>query len=114
MCGVDRAAGRAIRWQATRPGPPPPSLSLYMAPTQPCAKYQYVLTSAGPKILPVPDAPPKDEESPADYNAGGYLQINLHDSFKDGRYLVVRKLGCVPSATRLRGLFAAVSCLASR
>ncbi|OSX67959.1 hypothetical protein POSPLADRAFT_1130179 [Postia placenta MAD-698-R-SB12] len=64
-----------------------------MAPTQPCAKYQYVLTSAGPKILPVPDAPPKDEESPADYNAGGYLQINLHHSFKDGRYLVVRKLG---------------------
>ncbi|KAH9004230.1 kinase-like protein [Lactarius hatsudake] len=37
--------------------------------------------------------PPKDEESPADYNYGGYLQVKVADSFKDGRYTVVRKLG---------------------
>lgn len=38
---------------------------------------------------------PKDEESPADYNYGGYLQVKLSDPFKDGRYTIVRKLGCV-------------------
>ncbi|KAI0336204.1 Pkinase-domain-containing protein [Cubamyces sp. BRFM 1775] len=64
-----------------------------MAPKQPCAKYQYVVTSSGPKIVPVPDACSKDEESPADYNAGGYLQVKINDTFKDGRYLVLRKLG---------------------
>ncbi|KAI8983413.1 Pkinase-domain-containing protein [Trametes punicea] len=64
-----------------------------MAPKQPCAKYQYVVTSSGPKIVPVPDAYSKDEESPADYNAGGYLQVKINDTFKDGRYLVLRKLG---------------------
>ncbi|KAI0274862.1 kinase-like domain-containing protein [Gloeopeniophorella convolvens] len=37
--------------------------------------------------------PPKDEEPPADYNSGGYLQVKVADSFKDGRYTVVRKLG---------------------
>jgi hypothetical protein len=36
---------------------------------------------------------PKDEESPADYNYGGYLQVKVTDVFKDGRYTVVRKLG---------------------
>ena len=36
---------------------------------------------------------PKDEESPADYNYGGYLQVKVADAFKDGRYAVVRKLG---------------------
>ncbi|EIW64963.1 Pkinase-domain-containing protein [Trametes versicolor FP-101664 SS1] len=64
-----------------------------MAPKQPCAKYQYVVTPAGPKIVPVPDVYSKDEESPADYNSGGYLQVKINDSFKDGRYLVTRKLG---------------------
>ncbi|PIL30940.1 hypothetical protein GSI_07109 [Ganoderma sinense ZZ0214-1] len=64
-----------------------------MAPKQPCAKYQYVVTSSGPKIVPVPDVYSKDEESPADYNSGGYLQVKINDSFKDGRYLVLRKLG---------------------
>ncbi|KAI0963115.1 hypothetical protein AcW1_000287 [Taiwanofungus camphoratus] len=64
-----------------------------MAPKQPCAKYQYVVTSAGSKIVPVPDAQSKDEESPADYNAGGYLQVKLRDTFKDGRYIILRKLG---------------------
>jgi hypothetical protein len=39
---------------------------------------------------------PKDEESPADYNYGGYLQVKVADAFKDGRYTVVRKLGSVP------------------
>jgi len=37
---------------------------------------------------------PKDEESPADYNYGGYLQVKVGDAFKDGRYTIVRKLGC--------------------
>ncbi|PSS37098.1 hypothetical protein PHLCEN_2v1064 [Hermanssonia centrifuga] len=64
-----------------------------MAPKQPCAKYQYVVTSQGPKILPVPEAHSKDEESPADYNAGGYLQVKVRDTFKDSRYTVLRKLG---------------------
>ncbi|KAG6866860.1 hypothetical protein C0991_008796 [Blastosporella zonata] len=64
-----------------------------MPPAQPCAKYQYVVTPNGPKILPVEDLSSKDEESPADYNAGGYLPVKLGDTFKSGRYRVVRKLG---------------------
>ena len=66
-----------------------------MAPKPPCAKYQYVVTSAGPKILPVDETAYKDEESPADYNAGGYLPVKVNDTFKQGRYRIVRKLGCV-------------------
>jgi len=58
-----------------------------------CAKYQYVVTPSGPKILPVEETPSKDEESPADYNAGGYLQVKVGDTFKNGRYRVIRKLG---------------------
>ncbi|GLB36458.1 putative protein tyrosine kinase [Lyophyllum shimeji] len=64
-----------------------------MAPTQPCAKYQYVVTANGPKILPVEESSCKDEESPADYNAGGYLPVKVGDTFKNGRYRVIRKLG---------------------
>ncbi|PAV21830.1 kinase [Pyrrhoderma noxium] len=71
-----------------------------MASTQPstqqqCAKYKYVLTSNGPKIVPVnaPDVESKDEESAADYNQGGYLAVKLRDTFKNGRYVVQRKLG---------------------
>ncbi|KAG1826199.1 kinase-like domain-containing protein [Suillus subaureus] len=64
-----------------------------MAPHQPCVKYQYVLTSSTPKIVPVPDQEPKDEESPADYNTGGYMVIKIDDTFKEGRYIVARKLG---------------------
>ncbi|KAG6869154.1 hypothetical protein C0993_012253 [Termitomyces sp. T159_Od127] len=67
-----------------------------MAPEKPCAKYQYVVTPNGPKILPVLDPSCKDEESPADYNAGGYLQVKVGDTFKGGRYRVVRKLGLLP------------------
>ncbi|KAF5384680.1 hypothetical protein D9757_006225 [Collybiopsis confluens] len=57
------------------------------------ATYQYVVTSAGPKILPVDEPSLKSEESPADYNAGGYLPVKLDDTFKNARYRVVRKLG---------------------
>lgn len=64
-----------------------------MAHKKPCAKYQYVVTPSGPKILPVDEPSCKDEESPADYNAGGYLPIKLNDTFKSNRYRVVRKLG---------------------
>ncbi|KAG2146510.1 kinase-like protein [Suillus bovinus] len=64
-----------------------------MAPHQPCAKYQYVSTSSTSKIVPVTDQEPKDEESPADYNAGGYMVVKIDDTFKDGRYVVARKLG---------------------
>ncbi|KAG6820756.1 hypothetical protein H0H93_012020 [Arthromyces matolae] len=64
-----------------------------MDSAQQCAKYQYVVTSNGPKILPVLDPSYKDEESPADYNAGGYLPVKVADTFKEGRYRVVRKLG---------------------
>lgn len=68
-----------------------------MAPKQPqhCAKYQYVVTSSGPKIVPVPDVESKDEESAADYNSGGYLAVKVQDTFKNNRYVVLRKLGCV-------------------
>ncbi|KAK0473274.1 kinase-like domain-containing protein [Armillaria novae-zelandiae] len=64
-----------------------------MAPQQPPARYSYVETSAGPKILPVEEPSCKDEESPADYNAGGYLPVKLSDTFKNNRYKVIRKLG---------------------
>lgn len=66
---------------------------LAMAPKPPCAKYQYVVTHAGPKILPVDEPSCKDEESPADYNAGGYLPVKVNDTFCSNRYRVVRKLG---------------------
>jgi serine/threonine-protein kinase SRPK3 len=57
----------------------------------PCANYQYVVTSS----VPVTDQDSKDEESPADYNAGGYLPIRIGNTFKDDRYTVARKLGYV-------------------
>ncbi|KAF7306620.1 CMGC/SRPK protein kinase [Mycena indigotica] len=65
-----------------------------MAPgtSQQPAKYQYVYTAGKPKILPV-DEVPQGEESPAEYNTGGYLPVRLTDTFKSGRYTVVRKLG---------------------
>ena len=64
---------------------------------QQCSKYQYILTQSGPKLVPVPVPPEeaRDEESAVDYNAGGYLPVQLTDTFKDGRYIVLRKLGCV-------------------
>ncbi|KAJ6627291.1 kinase-like domain-containing protein [Mycena sp. CBHHK59/15] len=72
------------------PLPPPPT----MAPsTKQCAKYQYVVTPAGPKIVPVEEPFCKDEESPAEYNTGGYLPVKLNDTFKNARYRVLRKLG---------------------
>ncbi|KAM6497980.1 Protein kinase-like domain containing protein [Amanita muscaria] len=64
-----------------------------MAHKKPCAKYQYVVTPSGPKILPVDEPSCKDEESPADYNAGGYLPIKVNDTFRNNRYRIVRKLG---------------------
>ena len=88
------------------PTPPPSPVrpaTRFMAPKNACAKYQYVVTSNGPKIVPVnPTTVPKDEESPADYNSGGYLPVKLRDSFKDGRYVVIRKLGCVFSIHSIR------------
>ncbi|KAF7320019.1 hypothetical protein MKEN_00785900 [Mycena kentingensis (nom. inval.)] len=64
-----------------------------MAPGSQPAKYQYIYAAAGkPKIVPV-DEPLPAEESAAEYNHGGYLPIKLSDSFKAGRYCVVRKLG---------------------
>ncbi|KAJ7081982.1 kinase-like domain-containing protein [Mycena crocata] len=66
-----------------------------MAPsTKQCAKYEWVVTAAqGPKIVPVDEPSCKDEESPAEYNTGGYLPVKLNDTFKHGRYRVLRKLG---------------------
>ncbi|KAJ7919069.1 kinase-like domain-containing protein [Mycena leptocephala] len=66
-----------------------------MAPSTNLCAYKYVVTPAGQqKILPV-DEPSfgKDEESPAEYNTGGYLPVKVSDSFKHGRYRVLRKLG---------------------
>ena len=59
------------------------------------------LPDRGSSLL-LPSMSPKDEESPADYNNGGYLQVKVSDSFKDGRYSIVRKLGCVPFPFFLR------------
>ncbi|KAJ7042641.1 CMGC/SRPK protein kinase [Mycena alexandri] len=60
----------------------------------PPAHYSYVVTGSGqPKILPVDEPFCKDEESPAEYNTGGYLPVKLTDTFKQGRYRVLRKLG---------------------
>ncbi|KII93725.1 hypothetical protein PLICRDRAFT_35946 [Plicaturopsis crispa FD-325 SS-3] len=63
------------------------------ATSKPCEKYKYVVTPAGPKILPVLDQESKDEESAAEYAHGGYLPVKVNDTFKDGRYTVIRKLG---------------------
>nr|GAT49705.1 CMGC/SRPK protein kinase [Mycena chlorophos] len=41
----------------------------------------------------VNDRPSPAEESPAEYNTGGYLPVKLGDQFKAGRYRTVRKLG---------------------
>lgn len=77
----------------------------FMAPKNACAKYQYVVTPTGPRIIPVnPTSLPKDEESPAEYNSGGYLPVKLRDSFKDGRYVVIRKLGYAFFTPSLRPL----------
>jgi hypothetical protein len=68
-----------------------------MAPSTLHGAYKYVLTPSGqPKILPVDEMSCKDEESPAEYNTGGYCPVKLNDTFKLGRYRVLRKLGCVP------------------
>ena len=85
-----------------------------MAHKQPCAKYEYVVTSSGPKIVPVTEAYSKDEESPADYNSGGYLQVKLKDTFKNGRYTVLRKLGYVLIISRGYGNRATFSCALSK
>jgi hypothetical protein len=53
------------------------------------------VTPAHSLISTYPQMSPKDEESPADYNYGGYLQVKVADAFKDGRYTILRKLGCV-------------------
>ncbi|KAF8213454.1 kinase-like domain-containing protein [Mycena galopus ATCC 62051] len=63
-----------------------------MAPSS-CSAYKYVLTPQGHKILPVDESSCKDEESPAEYNTGGYCPVKLNDTFKLGRYRVLRKLG---------------------
>ena len=67
-----------------------------MAPKNVNAKYQHLVTKSGPRVVSgIPITLFKDEESPADYASGGYLNVKLRDSFKDGRYVVVRKLGQV-------------------
>lgn len=72
-----------------------------MAPKYANPKYQYLVTQNGSKAVPGIQ-PPKDEESPVDYNSGGYLPVKLRDSFKDGRYVVMRKLGHVFPTLLLR------------
>lgn len=57
-----------------------------------CDKYKYIVTPTGPAIVQVHEAS-VFEESASDYNAGGYLPIQPSDTFKDGRYVVLRKLG---------------------
>ncbi|KAJ6501665.1 CMGC/SRPK protein kinase [Mycena vitilis] len=65
-----------------------------MAPSTSHCAYKYVVTPpAQPKVLPLDEPSCKDEESPAEYNTGGYLPVKLTDTFKHGRYRVLRKLG---------------------
>lgn len=67
-----------------------------MAHKLPCQKYTFVKNSDGQpgKFISVDEPPCKDEESPADYNTGGYLPVKVNDVFHS-RYRVVRKLGLV-------------------
>lgn len=53
-----------------------------------------------PEVTPVSavktgavEVSPHDEEDVEDYREGGYHPLNIGDTFKDGRYVVVRKLG---------------------
>lgn len=66
-----------------------------------CEKFQYIVTPTGPMIVPVLDEHNKDEEAPSEYNQGGYLVVRVKDTFKEGRYVVVRKLGYVRSFSSL-------------
>lgn len=86
----------------THPAPPslrPPILHpVFMAPKQPCITYKFVaggVTVSTPHDRLITPQGPKTEENVADYNAGGYLPIQVGDTFRDRRYKVVRKLGCV-------------------
>jgi len=59
------------------------------------APYRLCLAPFAPQLtILFSSMSPKDEEPPADYNDGGYLQVKPSDLFKDGRYTIVRKLGC--------------------
>ncbi|KAF5312106.1 hypothetical protein D9619_003398 [Psilocybe cf. subviscida] len=67
-----------------------------MAPKQPCITYKFVaggVTVSTPHDRLITPQGPKTEENVADYNAGGYLPIQVGDTFRDRRYKVVRKLG---------------------
>lgn len=44
-------------------------------------------SSAQPSVLT------EDEEDLEDYRPGGYHPVHIGDEFKDGRYVIVRKLG---------------------
>jgi len=89
--------------------PFPVSATSRMASKQPCLKYQYVVTPLGPKILPMDEPSSKDEESPADYNVGGYLPVKIGEGFKHGRYRIVRKLGYVMCS--LASLASVLTCI---
>jgi hypothetical protein len=87
-----------------RPLPPSTSHPILLLPrlgrmaskNLPFEKYQYVNDKNGARLVQVPSQEEnKDEESPVDYNPGGYLAVRVGDTFKDQRYVVVRKLGCV-------------------
>jgi hypothetical protein len=45
--------------------------------------------------------PSKEEEAPSGYNTGGYMMVRVGDAFKEGRYVVLRKLGLVLSSSTL-------------
>jgi hypothetical protein len=90
---LNRAVLRALASGHRQPTPHPPHCLMASKPL--CPKYQYLTSSKGPQSLPFDQPACKDEESPADYNAGGYLPVQVSDTFKQGRYRVVRKLGWV-------------------
>ncbi|KAF7340001.1 Protein kinase dsk1 [Mycena venus] len=94
-CSANQLLGLILRVAATVSAlSPPPTMAPSSSTKPPTQSYKYILNSAGqPKILPVDDFSCKDEESPAEYNTGGYCPVKLNDTFKLGRYRVLRKLG---------------------
>ncbi|KAG8908042.1 serine/threonine protein kinase, CMGC group [Tulasnella sp. 403] len=65
-----------------RPIPPPSNASLY--------PFQHLQR---PEQRPIPKVNLAEEEDAADYRPGGYHPVHIMDTFSDGRYLVLRKMG---------------------
>jgi hypothetical protein len=56
---------------------------------------KHLVHASSSSAPPTLDMCSKDEEAASGYNAGGYMVVRVGDAFKEGRYVVLRKLGCV-------------------